>query len=159
MAGVLDYSSGINQAVGGLGEIDDTGNTFVGTINGRFKVYIDLTQQTYLLTNTTLLDTKVLTHTTQDYSTAHTFHYKCTERLVRIHSTHVSGLKLVTEWFLTHSLRDLQHLQTLIHSIVQTLVLTLTTEELELLTLCNPVSGYTEITLQGAFRPFFYAKL
>ena len=41
MAGVLDYSSGINQAVGGLGEIDDTGNTFVGTINGRFKVYID----------------------------------------------------------------------------------------------------------------------
>jgi len=41
MAGVLDYSSGINQAVGGLGEIDDTGNTFVGTLNGRFKVYID----------------------------------------------------------------------------------------------------------------------
>jgi hypothetical protein len=41
MAGVLDYSSGINGAVGGLGEIDDTGNTFVGTLNGRFKVYID----------------------------------------------------------------------------------------------------------------------
>jgi hypothetical protein len=41
MAGVLDYSSGINGAVGGLGEVDDTGNTFVGTLNGRFKVYID----------------------------------------------------------------------------------------------------------------------
>jgi hypothetical protein len=41
MAGVLDYSSGINGAVGGLGEIDDTGNTYVGTLNGRIKVYID----------------------------------------------------------------------------------------------------------------------
>ena len=41
MAGVLDYTSGINQAVGGLGEIDDTGNTYVGTLNGRIKVYID----------------------------------------------------------------------------------------------------------------------
>ena len=98
-------------------------------------------------------------HMMQDYSTAHMFLYKCTERLVRTHSNHVSDLRPDTEWFLTHLLRDLQLLQTLIHSIHQTLVLMLTTEELELLTLCNPVSGYTEITLQGAFRPFFYAKL
>ena len=41
MSGVLDYDSGINGAVGGIGEVDDTGNTFVGTLNGRFKVYID----------------------------------------------------------------------------------------------------------------------
>ena len=41
MSGVLDYDSGICGAVGGIGEIDDTGNTFVGTLNGRFKVYID----------------------------------------------------------------------------------------------------------------------
>ena len=41
MSGVLDYDSGISGAVGGSGEIDDTGNTFVGTLNGRFKVYID----------------------------------------------------------------------------------------------------------------------
>ena len=41
MSGVLDYDSGISGAVGGLGEVDDTGNTFVGTLNGRFKVYID----------------------------------------------------------------------------------------------------------------------
>ena len=41
MAGVLDYSSGIGGATNSLGEIDDTGNTFVGTLNGRFKVYID----------------------------------------------------------------------------------------------------------------------
>ena len=41
MSGVLDYDSGISGAVGGIGEIDDTGNTFVGTLNGRFKVNID----------------------------------------------------------------------------------------------------------------------
>ena len=41
MSGVLDYDSGIKGAVGGIGEVDDTGNTFVGTLNGRFKVYID----------------------------------------------------------------------------------------------------------------------
>ena len=41
LSGVLDYDSGISGAVGGIGEIDDTGNTFVGTLNGRFKVYID----------------------------------------------------------------------------------------------------------------------
>ena len=41
MSGTLDYDSGIGGAVGGLGEIDDTGNTFVGTLNGRYRVYID----------------------------------------------------------------------------------------------------------------------
>ena len=37
MSGTLDYDSGIGGAVGGLGEIDDTGNTFVGTLNGRLQ--------------------------------------------------------------------------------------------------------------------------
>jgi len=38
MAGVLDYAPAMNTA--GL-EVDDTGNTFAGVINGRMKVYID----------------------------------------------------------------------------------------------------------------------
>ena len=37
-AGVLDYQPAIKS--GGL-SIDDTGNTFAGTVNGRIKVYID----------------------------------------------------------------------------------------------------------------------
>ena len=41
MAGVLDYSSGINGAVGGLGNVDDNSSTLVGTLNGRIKVYVD----------------------------------------------------------------------------------------------------------------------
>ena len=38
MAGILDYAPAMETS--GL-EVDDTGNTFVGTINKRMKVYID----------------------------------------------------------------------------------------------------------------------
>ena len=42
MAGVLDYTSGLNGAGGpSIGQVDDTGNLSVGTINGRIKVFID----------------------------------------------------------------------------------------------------------------------
>ena len=37
MAGVLDYTPALNTDL----NVDDTGNTFAGTINGRLKVYID----------------------------------------------------------------------------------------------------------------------
>ena len=37
MAGVLDYTPALNNNL----NIDDTGNTFAGVLNGRFKVYID----------------------------------------------------------------------------------------------------------------------
>lgn len=38
MAGVLDYSPALNS---NKLEVDDTGNTFAGVLNGRLKVYID----------------------------------------------------------------------------------------------------------------------
>ena len=37
MAGVLDYTPALNTAL----NVDDTGNTFAGTLNGRYKVYVD----------------------------------------------------------------------------------------------------------------------
>ena len=37
MAGVLDYTPALNANL----NVDDTGNTFAGTINGKFRVYID----------------------------------------------------------------------------------------------------------------------
>ena len=37
MAGVLDYAPALNNNL----QIDDTGNTFAGVLNGRYKVYID----------------------------------------------------------------------------------------------------------------------
>ena len=42
MSGTLDYSSGLTGAGGpSVGEVDDTGNLLVGTMNGRIKVYVD----------------------------------------------------------------------------------------------------------------------
>lgn len=38
-AGALDYAPAIQNAL--AGEVDDTGNSFVGVLNGRIKVYID----------------------------------------------------------------------------------------------------------------------
>ena len=37
MAGLLDYGSNLSDNL----SVDDTGNTFAGTLNGRFKVYVD----------------------------------------------------------------------------------------------------------------------
>jgi hypothetical protein len=37
MAGVLDYTPALSTNL----NVDDTGNTFAGILNGRFKVYID----------------------------------------------------------------------------------------------------------------------
>jgi hypothetical protein len=40
MAGVLDYTPGLNGN-NGLAGVDDTSSTLVGTLNGRIKVYVD----------------------------------------------------------------------------------------------------------------------
>ena len=37
MAGTLDYTSGLRDTL----QVDDTGNTFAGVLNGRYRVYID----------------------------------------------------------------------------------------------------------------------
>ena len=37
MAGVLDYTPALNSNL----NVDDTGNTFAGTLQGKYKVYID----------------------------------------------------------------------------------------------------------------------
>jgi hypothetical protein len=42
MSGTLDYTSGLTGAGGpSIGDVDDTGNLLVGTINGRIKVFVD----------------------------------------------------------------------------------------------------------------------
>ena len=57
MAGVLDYTPALNNNL----NVDDTGNTFAGVLNGRYKVYIDpYSQLTQLRNNTMLSVTKVL---------------------------------------------------------------------------------------------------
>ena len=56
MAGVLDYTPALNNNL----NVDDTGNTFAGVLNGRFKVYIDpyAANQTAKQFNTTVMGYK-----------------------------------------------------------------------------------------------------
>ena len=55
MAGVLDYTPALNANL----NVDDTGNTFAGVLQGKYRVYIDSHIQIQ-----------------KRYSTAHTFHYR-----------------------------------------------------------------------------------
>ena len=73
--------------------VDDTGNTFAGTLNGRIKVYIDPYANTDYVT--------VGYRGSNPYD-AGVFYcpyvpLQMVRQLVKITSNHVSGLKLVTE--------------------------------------------------------------
>ena len=65
-------------------------------------MFLVIPRQT-MVTSTMLLDTKVLHHTMQDCSTAHTFHYRWFVQLEKTHSSQKSGSRLVTESLLTPS--------------------------------------------------------
>ena len=101
-----------------------------------YKVSIECTsthiQQTLLLTSTTLQDTKVHHLTTQDYSTAHTFHYRWFVQLVKILSNQKSDSRLVMVLLLTH-------LRKVPTKVVEILILirTATTDVFLLTTLCK----------------------
>ena len=110
---------------------------------------------TYLLLSTTLLVTRVHLHMTLDYSIAHTFLYKWLEPLVRIHSNLRLDLRPDMVWSRTHShkvqLKDLE----LLH-----VTLTLTTEELRFLTLCNKyLVRDTQRLLRGSLFLFAFADI
>ena len=86
--------------------------------------------------------------TMQDYSTAHTFHYRWFVLWERTPSSQKSDLRLVMVLFPTHLLKE--QLQVLVVSL---LIATDTTEELELTTSCNSDITYffNKETLTGLF--------
>ena len=117
MAGLLDYGSNLSDNL----NVDSTGNTFAGTLNGRFKVYVDpymnmgvpYTGQVLLLTSTMLLVTKAQAHTMQASSTAHTFHCRWFVQSARTAFSLRLASKLVTGYRSILLLR-LQLLQTVL---------------------------------------------
>ena len=72
MAGVLDYAPALSSNL----NVDDTGNTFAGVLNGKFKVYVDPYAANVSASQYYVVGYKGTSPTIQDYSTAHTFHYK-----------------------------------------------------------------------------------
>ena len=104
MAGVLDYTPALNANL----NVDDTGNTFAGTINGKYRVYIDpYSDLTSLPTTTTLLVTRVLPLMTLDSSTAHTFPCRWSVPLTMAPSNPKLASRPATAWSRTHSQKEL----------------------------------------------------
>ena len=72
MGGVLDYTPALNNNL----NVDDTGNTFAGVLNGRFKVYIDPYSATHACYTILCSSYGALSLMTAVCSTAHMYHYK-----------------------------------------------------------------------------------
>jgi len=94
-------------------------------------MFLVIPRQT-MVTSTMLLDTKVLHHTMQVCSTAHTFHYRWFVQLEKTASSLKSDLRHVTEWLRTHSHKELLRDWVLLQR-----MLTVTTDVLLLRTLCK----------------------
>ena len=103
-----------------------------------YKVSIEYTLThlllTLLLLSITLWATKVHLLMTLDYSTVLTFHYRWFVRLVRIHSNQKLDSRPDMVWLRTHSHKVTV---TLKDWVFLTVTRILTTEELQLQTLCN----------------------
>ena len=95
-AGTLDYSPAISNNL----QVDDTGNTFAGVLNGRLRVYIDPYANTDYINVGYKGTNKLMTLV---YSIAHMFHCKWLKQSVKT----LSNLKLVSKpdmvWQVTHS--------------------------------------------------------
>ena len=111
--------------------------------------------------STMLLDTKVLHHTMQDCSTAHTFHYRWFVQLEKTASSLKSDLRHVMVWLRTHSHKELPKDWVLLQRMP-----TVTTDVLLLRTLCKKFissllhkdspSGGSFFYLNTGRRPAFY---
>ena len=130
MAGVLDYAPAL-QGNNGLVP-DDNSSTLVGTLNGRIKVYVDPYSA-----NVADKHYYVAGHKGTSPYDAGLFYcpYVPLQQVRAINPNTFNqdwDSRLVTVWFLTHSLRVL-------HKVLVHLLLTAinTTEEFKLLTLCN----------------------
>ena len=72
-SGVLDYAPALNSNL----NVDDTGNTFAGVLNGKFRVYVDPYAANVAASQYYVIGYKEQLHLTiLVYSTAHMFHYK-----------------------------------------------------------------------------------
>ena len=128
MAGVLDYTPALNANL----NVDDTGNTFAGVLQGKYRVYIDPYSA-----NVSANQYYVIGYKGSSPYDAGLFYcpyvlYKWLEQLVRIHSNQKLASRQDTVSLRTHSHKVLHKVLEHLH-----VTLTVTTEELRLLTLCN----------------------
>jgi hypothetical protein len=93
MGGFLNLTPALQPQL----EVDDTGNTFAGILNGKFKVYID----PYATLGANFCPGRLSwmqAHTTLACSTAHTYRYKWYVQSIKTLSNPRSASRLVTAW-------------------------------------------------------------
>ena len=155
-AGQLDYAPALegNNRL----QVDDTGNTFAGVLNGRYRVYIDpYATITRGGTNTASGNNYYVVgyKGTSAYDAGMFYCPYVPLQMVRsvgAEDFHVSGLRLVMAWYSTHSLRvQLMLLLTQILWQQVTSVLTYTTEEFLLQTSCDPLASHYIKDPSGSF--------
>ena len=103
MAGVLDYTPALNAGL----NVDDTGNTFAGVLQGKYRVYIDPYSANVSANQYYVVGYKGSSLTTQVYSTALMFPSKWFAPLVRTPSNPRLDSRLATASSRTPSLRVL----------------------------------------------------
>ena len=143
MGGVLDYTPALNVNL----NVDDTGNTFAGVINGKYRVYIDPFAANSAATQYYVIGYKG----TSPYDAGLFYCPYVPLQMVRAvgqdtFQPKIENLRLVTEWLRTHSHKvqhkDQEHLL---------LTLTVTTEEYLLQTLCKSYCIFFTETRKGLF--------
>ena len=130
MAGILDYTPALNANL----NVDDTGNTFAGTLAGKYKVYID----PFAANNDANQYYVVGYKGTNPYDAGLFYCPYVPLQMVRqwdkTPSNQKLALRLVTESLQTH-LQKVTYLTKVLEDFYPTQ--TVTTEELRLQTLCN----------------------
>ena len=143
MAGVLDYTPALNANL----NVDDTGNTFAGVLQGKYRVYIDP-----FAANLDADQYYVVGYKGSSPYDAGLFYCPYVPlQMVRAVGQDTFHPKLVSKpdmvWSLTHSLKEMLLLRVLV--VLQS-TRTVTTEELRFLTLCNLNYIFSQETLHGS---------
>ena len=136
MAGVLDYTPALNANL----NVDDTGNTFAGVLQGKYRVYIDPYAANLTSANAApsggnqyyVVGYKGTSPYDAGYSTAHTFHYRWFVLWEKTPSSQKLDLRQDTVLLQTHLLKE-PHRDLVDYLLTRTD----TTEEWLLKTLCK----------------------
>ena len=157
MAGVLDYTPALNANL----TVDDTGNTFAGTLNGKYRVYIDPYAANLAGGNTATASGNqyyvVGYKGTSPYDAGLFYCPYVPLQMVRAVGEDTFQPKInsrpVMVWLLTHSLREQ------LKAVADFwLTRTATTEELQLRTSCDIISFRVKEVQEGSSDPSFLSK-
>ena len=122
MAGVLDYTPALNANL----NVDDTGNTFAGVLQGKYRVYIDPFAANLAADQYYVVGYKGASPYDAGLFYCPYVPLQMVRAVVRIHSNQKLVSKPDMEWLLTHLLKE--QLKVLVDLL---LTLTVTTEELK----------------------------